>query len=74
MKLRISGTREECAAAVGAIATVLTVREVSGFYLNRGSSSVLGRVYLDADTPAGAVRARAERTDRGPAPRREVEP
>jgi hypothetical protein len=48
MKLRITGTREECAAAVEALPAALTVREVSGFYPNRGGSE-LGRVYLDAE-------------------------
>ncbi len=66
MKPRITGTRDECAAAIEAIGAVLTVREVSGFYPNRGASE-LGRVYLDADAPTDVapVRADAERTDRG---------
>ncbi len=48
MKLRLTGTDTECAAAVEALRGVFVVREVSGFYPNRGVS-VLGRVYLDAD-------------------------
>ncbi|MPZ66635.1 MAG: hypothetical protein GEU83_14365 [Pseudonocardiaceae bacterium] len=68
MKLRISATREECAAAVRAVSAVLAVREVSDFYPNRGAT-VLGRVYLDAEAPAGAVQAGAERTDRRPSRR-----
>ncbi len=60
MKLRLTGTGDECSAAIEAVGAVLTVREVSGFYPNRGAS-VLGRVYLDADVPAGAVQATAER-------------
>ena len=48
MKVRITGTREETTAA--ALATVLEVREVSGFYPNRGATT-LGRVYLDAHLP-----------------------
>lgn len=64
MKLRITGTREECAVAVAAIAAVLAVREVSDFHPNRGAT-VLGRVYVDAEPAAspGPVRGRAERTD-----------
>lgn len=46
VKIRISGTREECEAAVEEIGKVMTVRECSGFYVNRGSSR-LGRVYLE---------------------------
>ncbi len=57
MKLRISGTRAECAATVAAVSAVLAVREVSDFYPNRtvpqefrrpGASQELGRVYVDA--------------------------
>lgn len=63
MTLRISGTREECAATVAAVSAALAVREVSDLYPNRGVI-VLGRVHLDAEAPGGAVRAGAERTDR----------
>ncbi len=69
MKLRISGTREECAATVAAVSAVLAVREVSDFYPNRGAT-VLGRVYLDAEAPASATQTRAERTDRPTRPAR----
>lgn len=58
MRLRISGTRAECDAAVAA---VLAVREVSGFFPNRGAS-VLGRVYLDADPHVGEVGSGDEST------------
>ncbi|MQA14919.1 MAG: hypothetical protein GEV09_12305 [Pseudonocardiaceae bacterium] len=70
MKLRISGTREECAATVQAVSAVLVVREVSDFYPNRGAT-VLGSVYLDAEAPASAMQAGAERTERTPS-RREL--
>lgn len=63
MKLRITGTHAECTATVTALSGVLAVREISDFYPNRGSS-LLGRVYIDADPPAGPVSARAERIDR----------
>lgn len=52
MRIRLTGTREECAAAVDALGAVLIVREVSEFYPNRGSSS-LGRVYLDTEPATG---------------------
>lgn len=63
MKLRITGTREECAAAVEAMIGVFLVREVSDFYLNRGVTT-LGRVYLDVEAPPDRLRAAAERADR----------
>ena len=56
MKVRITGTREETTAAAAALATVLEVREVSGFYPNRGATT-LGRVYLDAHLPPPAETA-----------------
>lgn len=65
MKLRLSGTREECAAAVDALTVGFTVHEVSAFHPNRGTS-MFGRVYIDADpapAPAARVRATATRTD-----------
>lgn len=46
IKIRISGTKEECETAVEKIKKIMTVRECSGFYVNRGSS-LLGRVYLE---------------------------
>ncbi len=48
MKIRLSGTDTECAAAVAALAAGFVLREVSGFYPNRGAT-VLGRVYVDAE-------------------------
>ena len=65
MKIRVTGTREECTAAAELLATVLDVREVSAFYPNRGPS-VLGRVYLDAAPPAARLQGTAERTDQAP--------
>lgn len=50
MKLRISGTRAECAATVAVLAAAVHVREVSEYYPNRRASTI-GRVYLDADAP-----------------------
>jgi hypothetical protein len=47
MKIRITGTEDECTHAVERIRRVLVIREVSGWYANRGDST-LGRVYLDA--------------------------
>jgi hypothetical protein len=72
MRVRVTGTRDETAAAVDALAEVLEVREVSGFYPNRSRSvlgrvylSVLGRVYLDvAGVRPAVVRATADRADR----------
>jgi hypothetical protein len=50
MKLRLTGTREECEALAGGLAARLSglaeVVEVSGFYPNRGVG-VLGRVYVE---------------------------
>jgi hypothetical protein len=53
VKIRLTGTREECAAAADALFEVFTVQELSDFYPNRGTSS-LGRVYLDADPALAA--------------------
>jgi len=57
MKLRLSGTEQECAEVVAALADRFVVREVSGFYPSRGASA-LGRVYVEAQvrpTAAAAV-------------------
>lgn len=58
MKLRLSGTDSECGAAVAALAAGFVLREVSGFYPNRGAS-VLGRVYVDAEPRPDVVQATA---------------
>ncbi|WP_219420429.1 hypothetical protein [Pseudonocardia nigra] len=78
MKLRLIGTEAECAAAIVALAAGFELREVSGFYPNRGAT-VLGRVYVDAEPwqvhagsgrpSTGRVRATTRRTDQH---RREV--
>lgn len=62
MKLRMTGTAPECAAAVAALAAGFVLREVSDFYPNRGTT-VLGRVYVDAEPRTEPVGASAERTD-----------
>jgi hypothetical protein len=58
VKLRLSGTRQECARFVAELVAATppgVVREVSAFYANR-SPSLLGRVYLDLALPdAGAT-------------------
>jgi len=50
VKLRLSGTREECDLLAqelpGRLAGLGDVQEVSAFYPNRGQS-VLGRVYVE---------------------------
>lgn len=48
MRMRLTGTADECAAAVEVLRVVLDVREVSGFYPNRVTRT-LGRVYLDVE-------------------------
>ena len=71
VRIRITGTREETAATIDALAGVIELREVSGFYPNR-DSSLLGRVYLDAEPRTAPVRVTAERLDQpGSLPRRE---
>ena len=53
MKLRVTGTRDDCARFVAELATATApgvVRRVSYWYANRGSSG-LGRVYLDLELP-----------------------
>lgn len=62
MKLRISGTGPECAAAVAALGAGFVLREVSEFYPNRGPA-VLGRVYVDAEPRPDVVAVTAERAD-----------
>lgn len=47
MKIRITGTKQETAAAVKLLPLVFDVRETSGFHPNRGNST-LGRVYVEA--------------------------
>jgi hypothetical protein len=59
MRLRLTGTREECedlsAVLPDLLGEIACVREVSGFYPNRGTSA-LGRIYLEI-TPAGDAAA-----------------
>jgi hypothetical protein len=50
MRLRLMGTRADCAATVAVLRTCLRVLEVSEFYPNRGGSE-LGRVYVQVRTP-----------------------
>ncbi len=50
VKIRISGTKTECAQTVALLKEACTVREASGFYPNRGSD-VVGRVYVDVELP-----------------------
>jgi hypothetical protein len=58
MKIRLTGTRDECdrfTTELVAATPAGVVREVSGFYPNRGTDPrtqvVLGRVYLDLELP-----------------------
>lgn len=48
MRIRLSGTRTECDHARTVLVDVLHLREISGFYPNRGASE-LGRVYLEVE-------------------------
>lgn len=57
MKLRLTGTADECAAAVEALRVVLDVREVSGFCPNRVTRA-LGRVYVDVEPPPSSTSTR----------------
>jgi hypothetical protein len=53
VKMRLTGTRTECDRFTTELIAATppgVVREVSGFYPNRGNSA-LGRVYLDLDLP-----------------------
>jgi hypothetical protein len=59
----LSGTDTECAAAVAALAAGFVLREVSGFYPNRGAT-VLGRVYIDVEPRPEVVQATATCDDR----------
>lgn len=63
MKLRITGTEAECAAALDALDVGFDVDEVSRFHPNRSGSGV-GRVYVDAEpdinADAGGPRDRSE--------------
>lgn len=63
MKLRLTGTAPECSAAVAALAAGFVLREVSGFYPNRGAT-VLGRVYVDAEPRPEVAQATATRDGR----------
>jgi hypothetical protein len=63
MKIRLSGTKDGCAAAVAALAAGFVLREVSGFYPNRGAT-VLGRVYVDVEPRPEVVHATATRDER----------
>ena len=56
MTIRITGTEDECAAAVAAMTDGFAVREVSPFYPNRGAS-VLARLYLDVEPLSPTHRA-----------------
>ncbi len=63
MRIRLSGTDTECDVAVAALAAGFVLREVSGFYPNRGAT-VLGRVYVDVEPRPEVVQATATRDDR----------
>lgn len=64
MKIRISGTPDECADAVVVLREAFEVHEASGFYANKGDSR-LGRMYVEAVfKPSSVVRANAARLDR----------
>jgi hypothetical protein len=63
VKIRLSGTEDEIAEMIEAVASVVEIRETSGFYLNRGSS-VIGRVYLDAVPRRSVIHADSERDDK----------
>lgn len=63
MKIRLSGTPDECANAVEALARGFVLREVSAFYPNRGAT-VLGRLYIDAEPRPDVTQATATRDDR----------
>ncbi|MGZ3140821.1 hypothetical protein ACVDFE_02210 [Lentzea chajnantorensis] len=68
MKLRIEGTKEECAATLAALELVLDVRDASRFYPNYrrgGYETKLGRIYVDYTMrPDTTVQATAARLDR----------
>jgi hypothetical protein len=57
MKLRLTGTRNECQLLANALparlADLAEVVEVSDFYTNRGAS-VLGRVYVEVRLTAAS--------------------
>jgi hypothetical protein len=64
LKIRLTGTRDECdrfTAELLAATPPGVIREVSGFYPNRGAST-LGRIYLDLHLP-GADASPATRPD-----------
>jgi hypothetical protein len=64
VKIRVSGTPDECTDAVVVLRKAFEVHEASGFYANRGDSR-LGRVYVEAVLkPDAPVRADAARLDR----------
>lgn len=50
MKIRLTGTVSEVAAAVERIGQVLDVLDTSGHYPNRGTTAVV-RVYLEVRLP-----------------------
>jgi hypothetical protein len=50
MKIRLEGTKGECAVAAQLISQVLTVLAVSEPYKNRGSSALV-RVYVETRIP-----------------------
>lgn len=58
MKIRIMGTQSETDAAVRTLRIAFEVREVSGWYPNRGDST-LGRVYVDAVVADDAAESEA---------------
>ncbi|MFD9734302.1 hypothetical protein [Umezawaea sp. NPDC059074] len=66
MRIRVEGTRAEVDTATALIADVLEVQEVSSFYANTRTASVLGRVYLTVASPTTTVvRAREDRLGKG---------
>lgn len=47
-KIRVMGTRQECAVIAAALKEVFAVRSVSGWYANRGDTYE-GRIYVEID-------------------------
>ncbi|WP_367128341.1 hypothetical protein [Saccharothrix sp. HUAS TT1] len=57
MKIGLTGTREECAAAVDLLRSSFDVREASSWraWTRNDPLSTNGAVYVEADLPVGGV-------------------
>lgn len=61
MRIRVTGTREECAAVVDVLRSEMEVRSAGSWrgWTRDDPNSLIGAVYVDAELPIGGVPRRS---------------